>query len=62
MDNVVLEGFESSASEPTDFWERAAGVPEERWALWHTRMEAIASEELSDSTREALKQAKDLIN
>jgi hypothetical protein len=62
MDNMVLEGFESSASEPTDFWERAAGVSEERWAVWYTRMEAIASEELSESTREALKQAKGLVN
>jgi hypothetical protein len=62
MDNVVLQGLEHGASEPTDFWEGAAGISEERWALWRTRMDAIESEELSESASEALKRAKDLIN
>lgn len=62
MNNEVMEGFESGASEPTDFWEGEAGVSEERWALWHTRMSAIESKDLSKSTKEALKQAKGLVN
>lgn len=62
MNNAVLEGFENGASEPTDFWEAAAGISEERWALWRTRMEAIASDEMCESAREALERAKDLIN
>jgi hypothetical protein len=62
MNNEVMEGFESGASEPTDFWEGAEGVSEERWVLWYTRMGAIESEDLSESAKEALKRAKSLVN
>jgi hypothetical protein len=62
MDKEVIEGFESGASEPTGFWEGAEGVSEERWALWHTRIGAIESGDLSESAKEALKQANSLIN
>lgn len=62
MSNKVLEGFESGGSEATDFWEGVAGLSEERWALWHKRMGAIESEDLSDSAKKALKRAKSLIN
>jgi hypothetical protein len=52
MNNEVIEGFESGASEPKDFWEGAESVSEERWALWHTRMGAIESEDLSESAKD----------
>jgi hypothetical protein len=62
MNNEVIEGFESGASEPTDFWDGAEGISEERWTLWRTRMGAIESENLSESAKEALRRAKGLIN
>lgn len=62
MNNEVMKGFERGVSKLTDFWKGAAGVSEERWALWHTRMGAIESEDLSESAKEALKEAKGLIN
>ena len=37
-------------------------MSEERWAFWYTRMEVIASEELSESAREAVDRAEGLIN
>jgi hypothetical protein len=62
MNNEVMKGFESGAGEPTDYWEGTEGVSEARWALWHTRMGAIESEDLSESAKEALRRTKSLIN
>lgn len=58
MENSNMEGFERGYGMPTDFWQGAPGISEERWALWRDRLQELSREDwLSERAREALERA-----